>query len=400
MISRLRTGVGKFLRISGRVLPDRIPDNTKIFSSFGAHVYFGYYDVSPFGADGSKILATRTMADNVSPHDSGDTLDVGYYHLNSPDQEFIKIGESRAWNWQQGCRLQWVPNPAERILYNNFDGKRFVTCVYDVCGRKNVRTLDMPVYAVSPQGDFALGLDFSLLHQNRRGYGYSNSAAGQFDPAVAVYKISLNGYGVSNLFSMNDIRNSVGGAPYDCDYINHLSYAPDGQHFLFFYIRVIKQKRVTYLFVASADGSGLKHIAAGYSPSHYAWRDDGMLLLTAQKRETKLMKYLLVDAKANSNICINHNGLDVDGHPTFINSSVFISDTYPSRLGHQTLFTDSINRAERQEIASFYLPPSFSGEKRCDLHPRLSHCKKFVCVDIIRDGRRAMAVVPIKDYIS
>ena len=42
------------------------------------------------------------------------------------NDEWIELAETRAWNWQQGCMLQWLPGSQNEIIWNDRDGDRFV----------------------------------------------------------------------------------------------------------------------------------------------------------------------------------------------------------------------------------------------------------------------------------
>jgi hypothetical protein len=60
---------------------------------------------------------------DVTPSDHGE---IGYFDLKD-NNRWTKIGETTAWNWQQGCRLTWRGSSHE-ILWNDRadDGSSFV----------------------------------------------------------------------------------------------------------------------------------------------------------------------------------------------------------------------------------------------------------------------------------
>ena len=88
------------------------------------------------------------------------------------DDRWTPFGESRAWCWQQGCMLQWLPGSRSEVIWNDREGDHFVSHILDVQSRKK-RTLPAPIYALSPDGKWALAPDFSRLHDWRPGYGYA-----------------------------------------------------------------------------------------------------------------------------------------------------------------------------------------------------------------------------------
>ncbi|HKP17162.1 MAG TPA: hypothetical protein VJT84_01705, partial [Gaiellaceae bacterium] len=120
---------------------------------------FWWYGIEQFDATGRYALAMRVHVQNRTIRPS-DIAEVGYYDLKSGNK-WRKIGETNAWNYQQGARLQWRPNSNE-ILWNDRtdDNKHYVTRVYDVSRGKIVRTLPRPIYILTPDGRYALTHDF------------------------------------------------------------------------------------------------------------------------------------------------------------------------------------------------------------------------------------------------
>ena len=116
--------------------------------------FFGYYDVCPLNADGTKLLAHHTKFDarDVQP---GDVCEVGYFILD--DMKFYKIDDTTTFNWQQGARLQWVPGSDTDIYYNKCENDRFICVRYNIETNKIVKLYDEPMYAISPDN-----LNFSV----------------------------------------------------------------------------------------------------------------------------------------------------------------------------------------------------------------------------------------------
>jgi len=126
-----------------------------------AYTGFWFYDEQQFDVSGRYALGMRVyfQGRDVKPSDRGD---IGYVDLRQGGK-WTKIGETTAWNWQQGCRLQWRPN-SDEILWNDRadDGSHFVCRAYDFkTGAR--RTLPRPVYDVSADGAMALTHDFARM---------------------------------------------------------------------------------------------------------------------------------------------------------------------------------------------------------------------------------------------
>ena len=86
--------------------------------------------------------------------------------------------------------------------------------------------------------------------------------------------------------------------------------------------------------------------------------------------------------------------LKEDGHPSFFPSgNMIITDTYPDKFREQSLITYDLNNNEIKTLSKFCVPFKFSGETRCDLHPRLSPNGTYVCVDNVHNNLRSMTVI-------
>jgi len=111
---------------------------------------FFFYQCLQFDTTGHYLLGMRIYFENrdVEPTDRAD---IGYIDLKD-GCKWTKIGETTAWNWQQGARLQWRPQSDEMVWNDRADdGKSFVCRVYNFrTGAR--RTLPRPIYDISPDG--------------------------------------------------------------------------------------------------------------------------------------------------------------------------------------------------------------------------------------------------------
>src|SRR6266478_4292453 len=135
--------------------------------------WFGYYDKFQFDPANRYVLGNEVEFQHRSPT-ADDSIKVGMVDLQGND-EWIELGRAHAWNWQQGCMLQWVPGSQSEVMWNDREGDRFVCRILDVKSRQQ-RTLPMPVYTVSPDGRWGLAPDFRRLNDTRPGYGYAGVA--------------------------------------------------------------------------------------------------------------------------------------------------------------------------------------------------------------------------------
>ena len=137
--------------------------------------WFGYYDKLEFDPTGRYVLGNEVDFEGRSPR-AEDKIRVGMVDLQDNDR-WIDLGETRAWNWQQGCMLQWVPGSRTEVLWNDRVDGAFVSHILDVkSGRK--RTIPHAVYTLAASGKWGITCDFRRLNDVRPGYGY----AGIVDP--------------------------------------------------------------------------------------------------------------------------------------------------------------------------------------------------------------------------
>ena len=131
--------------------------------------WFGYYDKWQLDTSGRYALGNQVDLFYRSPTPD-DVLRIGLIDLEN-NFKWKEIGQSTAWGWQQGCMLQWIPGSTEEIIWNDREGDRFVSRVLNVHTGAQ-RTLPRPIYALSPDGRFAVGADFRRIQNMRPGYGY------------------------------------------------------------------------------------------------------------------------------------------------------------------------------------------------------------------------------------
>ncbi len=123
---------------------------------------FFFYQILQFDATGRYLVGQRAYCENRDVK-ADDRSDIGYIDLKDGNK-WTKIGEATAWNWQQGCRVQWRPK-SDEIVWNDRadDGKSFVCRVCDFrTGAR--RTLPRAIYDISPDGTTALTHDFERMN--------------------------------------------------------------------------------------------------------------------------------------------------------------------------------------------------------------------------------------------
>lgn len=371
--------------------------------------WFGYYDKEQFSSDGRYLLGNRVQFEHRSPTAS-DRITVGMVDTQADDR-WIELGTTQAWNWQQGCMLQWRPGHPEEVIWNERDGERFIARLHNVHTGAE-RVVPAPVYAVSPDGRWAVSPDFRRLNDVRPGYGY----AGVPDPRVAVGAPEDTGIGRVDLetgqhaliLSFAEIvrfHPPPGGFPENAKHwVNHLLVAPDGRRFVFLHRWRSPAEGTSWrtrMISASLDGRDLYVVIGHGRVSHFIWRDAEHILAYAGVGEEGRQWDFQVFRDRTRDVTPVRGMLKTDGHCVYVpgtNNEWILCDTYPDprRDRIQTLYLLHVPTARRIVIGRLPSPPLYQGEWRCDLHPRCSANGQWVCVDSAHGGNgRQMYLVDL-----
>jgi hypothetical protein len=370
--------------------------------------WFSYYDKLQFDPSGRYALCNEVDFEHRSPKPD-DVIRVGMVDLEDSDR-WIELGESRAWNWQQGCMLQWVPGSRTEVIWNDREGDRFVARVLDVRTRQ-IRTLPNPVYAISPDGRWAVAPDFRRLNDTRPGYGYAglpDPNRGAAAPADAgIWKMDLRTGETRLILSFADalkVPLSKGDWADAKHWYNHLLCNTDGSRFCFLHRwRGPKEGKgfKTRLFTADPEGKDLHVLDPHGGTSHFIWRDPSHILAWAWHPSHQERFYLYEDRTEKVEV-VGRDVMTVNGHCTYLPGNRWIlNDTYPDkdRLQHPFLYHAETGR--RVPLGHFRSPREYAGEWRCDLHPRFSPDGRKVTIDSPHEGNgRQMYLLDIGGIVG
>lgn len=369
----------------------------------GCHTFFGYYDVTPFSSNNSLLLAIAAPPVNRTPRPE-EPARVGYFHLGEPES-FEEIGQTSAWCWQMGCRLQWLPGGGERwVIYNTLLDGAFGAVVQDVNGRQVLERYDRPVYSIDPSGRWALSLNFARLQRLRPGYGYvdlPDETRGRRTPSGdGLWLIDLHDGKADLLFSLQELADlapetSMASGEH---YINHLSFNPTGDRLMFFHLWTQGRSWRNRMITCDLQGCDLHIYEAEGILSHYTWLGPRALLVTAHHHPEQ-SGYYVYDDETGERVRFAPGLLTRDGHPSVVPGSRWLlTDTYADRYGEQGLLL----YAEPQgviELGRFGSPARFWGETRCDLHPRYDSAGRRVAFDSAHTGRRGLYVMDLEGLL-
>ena len=372
------------------------------------HHWFAYYDKLQFDPSIRYCLGNAVEFEHRSPRPD-DEIEVGMVDLKDGDR-WIPLGTSRSWGWQQGCMLQWVPGTESTVIYNDREGDRFVARVVDVTTRRG-RTVPHAIYALAPDGRTAVTTDFRRINEMRPGYGY----AGLPDPwtaltapaDVGIQRVDLETGEVTMLVSLAEIVAvpRPGGFGPGKHWFNHLLVSPDGQRTIFLHRwRTEPGRFATRMFTIGLDGTGLRELNPGAGMvSHFIWRDaDHILAWTRHATEGDCF-CIMEDAVDGGIQPIGREVMPRDGHCTYLPGGRWIvNDTYPQGADRlQWVYLYEVATGRRVDLGAFPSPADYTGEWRCDTHPRHSPDGRWLCIDSPHTGSgRQMHLLDIGSVVA
>jgi len=350
--------------------------------------WFGYYDKFQTDQTDRFVLSMRADFEGRTPN-SDDSIEVGMIDTHEKNT-WIPLGTSRAWNWQQGCMLQWLPESPSKVLWNDRIGNRFVCRMKDVfTGQETV--LDCPIYHIHPAGRLALCMDYPRIQSVRLGYGYAGLPDANekiMRPDDSCIKIlDMNTGREQRLFSVADIVNQF---PYpdeveddDKHYFIHGQWSPDGSRFLFLHRWSSVSSRFpdfnTRMFTANIDGGDIRMVTDKPLISHFVWYDSQKICIW---REDGFKMFNDDGTGKETNMFFAPNG-----HQSFIpETDWMITDSYADPTGFQNLYLYNLKTVEIIPIGRYFLPEDCMGEFRCDLHPRLTRDGRKLILDTVHAG--------------
>lgn len=363
--------------------------------------WFGYYDKEQFDPSNRFVLSNEVDFEHRTPT-AEDTIGVGMIDLENGDA-WKELGRSAAWGWQQGCMLQWIPKTASSVIWNDRDGDRFVSRVVDVKTGES-RTIPKPIYAVSPGGRTAVTLDFGRLQNLRPGYGYQGVADRYVEERapkdLGIWRVDLESGDAKLIVSLADLAKIPHkGAPLGdvWQWVNHLLISPDGERFIFLHrwrdkfdpaTGKFSDPFYTRMFTAKLDGSDLFVLDPSGNTSHFIWRDERHVCAWTKPDGKDAAFYLFEDKTRNVEI-VGEGIMAVNGHNTYVpgtNGEWILNDTYSDKNRRQNPYLFHVPTGRRIPLGGFVSPKEYSGEWRCDTHPRSSRDGRLVTIDSPHGG--------------
>ncbi|MCA9058008.1 MAG: hypothetical protein KDA85_05895 [Planctomycetaceae bacterium] len=383
---------------------------TRVITRGPRHHWFGYYDKLQFDPTSRYVLGMEVPFEHRSPRPD-DEIQIGMVDLEDDDR-WISLGQSTAWNWQQGCMLQWLPGSDSTVLWNDRGQTDYVCHLLDV-KTGELRTVPSAVYCVSPDGRTAVTPDFRRIADVRPGYGYNgfpDPFAAELAPQdTGIFRVDLATgertliISLAQIAELGEIPNHKPGIKH---YFNHLLFSPDGNRFIALHRwQYPDGSRLTRLITARPDGTDIRIVIPNGYASHFIWRDSQHIL--SQSRhfcDNPNWGDFLFEDRENGHVEeIGHDVLDSGGHLSYLPGGEWIlNDTYPKGAERlQTPHLYHVASSRRIDLGSFHLPAEYTGEWRVDTHPRFSPNSRYVCIDAPSGNEgRQLHLIDIQQILS
>ena len=286
-------------------------------------------------------------------------------------------------------------------MWNERHGDRYVCRILNVHTRES-RIIGCPIYTVTPDGKFAAGTDFRRINDMRPGYGYAgipDPHASELAPDESgIYVVPLDADGVAEGSSNRLIVSlaQIAAIPYPHGdlstakhYFNHLLFNTDGTRLEFLHRwRFGSGGFHTRMVTANTDGSDVTVVDHSGKTSHFIWRDPSRILAWSDHPSHGDAFYLYRDREVENVEVVGKGQMVHNGHCTYLpNADWVLNDTYP--LGderRQELYLYHVPTATKVPLGGFHAPPAYTGEWRCDLHPRANRDGTKVYIDSAHGG--------------
>lgn len=362
------------------------------------HLFASYYGINSWSKDQRYITVLETEVKERIPNEN-DVAVLGLVDLET--YEFLPVATTRAWNFQQGCMAHWLAvSPDSLIIYNDLRNGQYVSVILNVHTKNEVRVIDRPVSAVSPNGREAISINFSRLSITRKAYGYGGE--GQ-DPQEDVQVPGNDGLFLIDLLSgksklivpiseVEDIIHEFTAE--DLVYFNHTLISRNGSK-VFWLARSLPSWKTTAL-TANIDGTDIQRcFPDGWGGSHFDWLNDEKLMITA-KYEEKQHAHILFTVGEEDYKRLGKGLLDYDGHGTFSpDGKWMITDTYPSANREQKIYLMDMETECVMPIGRFAQPKAFTKGWRCDIHCRWSPNGDMIGFNSTHSGSRQVYLLEL-----
>lgn len=370
--------------------------------------FFGFHDITPFSHDDTKVLANK-LTIPFRMNTAEDALHIGYFKFTDGQLgDFVPLGETHAWNYHKGCRLQWLGEG--KVIYNAVtEGARLISKIFDIENQLET-VMPFPIDHVSSDGAYASTFNYGRLERFMPGYGYANfSEEGHYNTEKMPEQTGLFLGNLKtgekellvSLLELTKVGDMTADYGHCFHYVTHSLFSSDNRYISFLHRWV--DEIDTFNRHSRLISYDLKEKKCYVAPtndmvSHYVWNDQNQIVAYCRIggvdchvlfKEPTLQDYQIVA----------YPRLNSDGHQSFINTSSFVTDTYPDRSRMANLYAVDIATNAVEHLASLKSFKKFQSQAGkhwcCDFHPRMNRKGDVVCFDSVHTGQRALCVMKI-----
>ncbi|MCL2845037.1 MAG: glycosyltransferase family 2 protein [Chitinivibrionia bacterium] len=364
--------------------------------------FWGYYDKTPLSPDGKYILFYSCKCPTNTAPKNNKGISVILQEFNTK-KTLLEI-PVQTYNWQQGCRVQWLSN--DIFIFNDFDAEKniYIARVWSAVSLSELKSFDKPVQD-SYKTEYYFSLNYRRLMSLCPDYGYRtlpmlNTKELTDIANDGIWKVNYNNGETTLLVDMKTVcsigqSNNISDALHS---VNHIMISPDGDKFIFIHRYYVRKKRFDRLFLADSKTGNLKLLSDYGMVSHCFWADNKNVLAYLRSPDgTDAYNKINTDTGNFTKIIGNRLNKLGDGHPNVF-GECFVADTYPDKARMQHLFLFNLKTSEEKELGEFFHGLKYSGETRCDLHPRFSPDGKYVFFDSVYSGKRQLYCIAIGEH--
>jgi Tol biopolymer transport system component len=186
-------------------------------------------------------------------------------------------------------------------------------------------------------------------------------------------------------------------------WFNHLLFNTSGSRFGFLHRWRKEGQRgfSTRMITATPEGKDLFILDPSGHTSHFIWRDAEHILAWTQP-EGRPARFYLFEDKTRQVEVVGENVMTGNGHCSYLPGNEWIlNDTYPDKEGKQHVYLYHVASQKKVLLGSFFAPPEYRGEWRCDTHPRFSPDGRSVVIDSAHGGNgRQMYLIDITRILA
>lgn len=374
------------------------PEEVEIITpNDGAHYFFAYYDMRATGLNGKHLAHRVPFMDRIPNVE--DVAEVGYLE----DGKFYKIGETTAWNFQQGAMLQYHPFLENTVYYNVCENGKFSTVTHNfVTGEK--KYTDRATACVSHDGKWGMAVDFGRIYAFRPGYGYAgfvdqnadvnhpeNDGAYLVDMETGKSKLIINYKDLGTIAGFDEDKKIL---------INHITFNRTSDRFVML-VRNFPAKGVkwsTSMVISDLEGNCYTVLKNTYI-SHYDWINDKEIIAHCTIEEKKSMYKINVEAKTWVEYDMPYfyiEGCNPDIHCNISpDGNYIIGDGYDFK-GYRALMAYSLKTGKERMLLKVKTLKPTTVDSRCDLHARFVWGGKAISFDTTHNDKREIALISPK----